>query len=671
MSFVPQAACPYDQESDLFGQGFVDPCNNDFFEQYLTFESIDNDNASYPVLPAPTLTVKSNGAGTQSAGTSSASRDEGSSHINLQEPPNKSWDLTQKQSSPRLLSSTECDPFSSEDKGRAASPDRDTLTLERISLERIRLQSPTLTPLSPSLPSSPKSSVVELVEASARRKSRFLDSVSKTLNIPKIRRGVGLPEGQHRSPIRKLTQGLDTHHLNHVRSPSRKVTTGAEVHFSSPTRSPIRKSTSPAKMMRSSQYSEQNLQEWSARLASEASKFDFGFQNSSGPLSPPPSARVSDSSDSSNTMMATSNSTHSQFSWDQPAQQYATRGPTDLHTPLTTPTTGTHGFTHEQGSSGQDASNMMYPGTPQHTHQQRHVSTSWAAPQLGSDFHQYSAPPSAFVQESDIYSSEPGPDAPPIWWGNASAAPMSHPSPASFPRASQQDTKSLALQLQTELAFNANELALSPSNMPQGLMIQLPHSPVHQSFVVSSTPMTSTQAQSYFPAPPSHSHPQGRRYTSAHIIPPPDPNSPHMYNQQTMRKSRSRGDIHESPSPRSGSRTPSFSIQKRRSASQIRHVSRKNSEHHLGGIGGGATPKTPKGGRTPKMGSGFVDFVNFTPQDSTKILTGVAPSGSSKTKARREKEAMEKRRRLSQAAMRAVQAAGGSIEGLVEEGLFV
>jgi hypothetical protein len=77
------------------------------------------------------------------------------------------------------------------------------------------------------------------------------------------------------------------------------------------------------------------------------------------------------------------------------------------------------------------------------------------------------------------------------------------------------------------------------------------------------------------------------------------------------------------------------------------------------------------GSGSSASGGGFADFVNFTPNDSGKILTGVAPSGSSKTKARREKEAMEKRRRLSQAAVRAVRAAGGSIDGLVEEGLFV
>ncbi|KAF2726202.1 hypothetical protein K431DRAFT_213993 [Polychaeton citri CBS 116435] len=63
-------------------------------------------------------------------------------------------------------------------------------------------------------------------------------------------------------------------------------------------------------------------------------------------------------------------------------------------------------------------------------------------------------------------------------------------------------------------------------------------------------------------------------------------------------------------------------------------------------------------------------FVNFTPQDSNKILSGVAPSGSSKTKARREKEAADKRRRLSQAAMKAVVEAGGDIEALQKAGLL-
>lgn len=64
-------------------------------------------------------------------------------------------------------------------------------------------------------------------------------------------------------------------------------------------------------------------------------------------------------------------------------------------------------------------------------------------------------------------------------------------------------------------------------------------------------------------------------------------------------------------------------------------------------------------------------FVNFTPSDSRKILTGVAPSGSSKTKARREKEASDRRRKLSEAAAKAVMEAGGDVEALRKEGLLI
>lgn len=67
-------------------------------------------------------------------------------------------------------------------------------------------------------------------------------------------------------------------------------------------------------------------------------------------------------------------------------------------------------------------------------------------------------------------------------------------------------------------------------------------------------------------------------------------------------------------------------------------------------------------------GGGGIGFVNFTPNDGSVLMTGVAPSGSSKTKARREKEAQDRRRRLSEAAMKAVAAAGGDIEKLREQG---
>ena len=69
--------------------------------------------------------------------------------------------------------------------------------------------------------------------------------------------------------------------------------------------------------------------------------------------------------------------------------------------------------------------------------------------------------------------------------------------------------------------------------------------------------------------------------------------------------------------------------------------------------------------KSPKpTSSNFDNFVNFTAHDSDRILTGVAPSGSSKTKARREQEANEKKRKLSLAAMKAIEEAGGDVNAV-------
>lgn len=73
-------------------------------------------------------------------------------------------------------------------------------------------------------------------------------------------------------------------------------------------------------------------------------------------------------------------------------------------------------------------------------------------------------------------------------------------------------------------------------------------------------------------------------------------------------------------------------------------------------------PKTPRTPRSATNNFGAIDFVNFTPKDARKLLSDVAPSGSSKTRARREQEAREKRKKLGEAALHAVKVAGGDIE---------
>ena len=68
---------------------------------------------------------------------------------------------------------------------------------------------------------------------------------------------------------------------------------------------------------------------------------------------------------------------------------------------------------------------------------------------------------------------------------------------------------------------------------------------------------------------------------------------------------------------------------------------------------------------SPKaIGPHLDNFVNLTAHDSDRILTGVAPSGSSKTKARREQEAQERQRKFSLAAVKAVEEAGGDVNAV-------
>lgn len=128
------------------------------------------------------------------------------------------------------------------------------------------------------------------------------------------------------------------------------------------------------------------------------------------------------------------------------------------------------------------------------------------------------------------------------------------------------------------------------------------------------------------------------------------------------------------PSSRTPSPNPQPQFHRRRPSSQtLRHQTSSSHlpSHHATSSRRKSSAAAPRQQAASNAGVGFV---NFTPHDSRKILTGVAPSGSSKTKARREKEAAEKRRKLSQAAMKAVLEAGGDVDSLrrlEREGLLV
>lgn len=114
-----------------------------------------------------------------------------------------------------------------------------------------------------------------------------------------------------------------------------------------------------------------------------------------------------------------------------------------------------------------------------------------------------------------------------------------------------------------------------------------------------------------------------------------------------------------SPTKSGGGRSKVRNHKKTKSVGQLRQPKSCNTLKAAKSHGNIKSPKL-----TTTTGSSFDNFVNFTAHDSNKILTGVAPSGSSKTKARREQEAHEKKRKLSLAAMRLIEEAGGDVNAV-------
>ncbi|KAI0813266.1 hypothetical protein GGR55DRAFT_566494 [Xylaria sp. FL0064] len=160
---------------------------------------------------------------------------------------------------------------------------------------------------------------------------------------------------------------------------------------------------------------------------------------------------------------------------------------------------------------------------------------------------------------------------------------------------------------------------------------------------------------------PPHPHPHAAH--PQHSIhggpPPPLPHPSHQSHQErrqhrgaslTMRKQRSftrrASSSSYAASPNCGPHTGTSS-----------HAGNGNGNGSGSGIGGGGG-----GGRGV-----CVDFVNFTPSDSNLLMTGVAPSGSSKTKARREKEAQEREKEAQEKLLKAVKAVGGDVRKLIGE----
>lgn len=223
------------------------------------------------------------------------------------------------------------------------------------------------------------------------------------------------------------------------------------------------------------------------------------------------------------------------------------------------------------------------------------------------------------------------------------------------------------------------EYAPMPDTSAAGLMIHMPQPRPSQPTVVNDL---TVNAQTYLPPPPPpgappkgstserpHRPPRAKSSGARHLSCSPvrkqrGPSaSPNPGQQPAQPRSRHSSGASVTSVRSASGRLPASmpgtpcSVRKRRSRDASSGGGSLSGESGgFGGCGGGG------GGG---LGGGFV---NFTPHDGSLLMTGVAPSGSSKTKARREKEAQERRRRLSEAALKAVAAAGGDVDKLLEQG---
>jgi len=454
----------------------------------------------------------------------------------------------------------------------------------------------------------------ELSGRAAISDSELLSLEGITLNSPHIGAHSQLSLPLSPSPATASATRRKTRLVESLSKTFKKATGSIEKSL----QSPIRKPNASPKMGRVSNHSQTSIDQWGHKFQADVLKFKFDFEdNPVALLSTPLSTDAAERPETLDEIL--------EIKTEQPNNFVYNTQHIDLdaefEAPLTTPILSSD---HSRKTSGGE---YGYPITPQF----QNNSAVWSQAPSSSERSTYGS--------RSIYP--PADMDTPVWWNHASTAPMAQPLPTGFHTNPQMATKSLAHQLQNDLAFENNDIACSPSIMESGLRIQMPGYNSQQSFVMGSSPPMKQRGFSnsqLHNSQPQRQHAR-RAYNKA---------SPRQPSQSSpVRKNRSlESSGSESPSPKSSS--TGFHVRKRKSP--------KTSKH--------STPRTPPGQ------GGLVDFVNYTPNDSKTILTGVAPSGSSKTKARREKEAMDKRRKLSQAALRAVKAAGGDVESLVEQGLF-
>ena len=385
-------------------------------------------------------------------------------------------------------------------------------------------------------------------------------------------------------------------------------------------RNPIRKASSFPKMMRTLHNSNPDF--WVAHP--ESSKLGLNFHSHANPMSSSISSRGFSTPE-----YPTTEGTGDNALYLNGINQSFVAGAFDFETALSTPVSDVRSVRRVRSEHQVPDNSMLSLKS-----ELDYASREWSPIPSSSGLHENDIP-SLYSPEQDS----------PLWWSHAASAPMAQPFPTSLHVNPKRATESVAVQLHNKVSPTFDGL------------------PYRLSYMASVSGSDGISSQ-FFAMEPS----MGEQYSSTQSQPQYLAQLKHQQQNATdteskqprlVRKPRFGPEeldlVPPSPSP-----SPELQVRKRKTSTK--------------------QPKPPTQ-RMPSLGSGVpgtsasaapsVGFVNYTPNDSQKILTGVAPSGSSKTKARREKEALDKRRKLSQAAVRAVRAVGGDVTALAEEGLLV
>ncbi|KAA8649863.1 hypothetical protein EYZ11_005865 [Aspergillus tanneri] len=451
---------------------------------------------------------------------------------------------------------------------------------------------------------------------------------------------LGFPDTIHPSTVSDLNVNLEASSPKQVRSPSTPPTTpnrktknalvtpkSIRRHcHTNDNRSPLRKQSSPS-LMRSSQLQKSRMA-YPDAWAQSLQNFSIGGSDDRLPLSPPPSDILVQ---------------HENLPTDGTSAQMNHPGDsTDI----------SHHFDSTMFTQSPAISMPSPSAGALARKQQRYLSRSnpsgiptSSSPPADDIF---SSPHSSDPQSLSSWHSDPAlPFTPDLhnhdaqaWWSPMASrvAPQRQPS-------YQQVVASPAPQRRIHNTTNQHDM------LQGGLMIQLDPTPFDMpgtadpSFPASNMPRVPSVQENHTY---SHVPTTLQKFVDSSSFAP-----------QIQNSSRS-----PSLSPRAGSPRDVMRNETNIKTPQRQNHGRKLSSHSMNAPrqvkGTGRSTGSPKSANRSVM----VSFVNFTPDDSKKILTGVAPSGSSKTKARREQEARDRRRKMSEAALNAVRKAGGDVEAL-------